>query len=232
MTAHSLAEAYADAAHRLVGSLGVVGNLVPLLDDCAALTGGQAAGLLARGATGGLELVSATSHRAAELELYELQHETGPCVEAVQTGRVVITRTDAAPTRRTDLQREMAAAGFRTITAFPVLWHHDPIGAVNVFHTESVELTPELRRTGEAFATMAALVLAQPSSVSTEQIEVRVLEILQSRVVVEQAKGVVAYQEDVDMETAFRVVLRMAAVEGISVLDVALRIVGDAGPRT
>lgn len=75
---------------------------------------------------------------------------------------------------------------------------------------------------------MAALVLARPSDLSTEEIERRVLETLESRVVVEQAKGVIAYRQEVDMEAAFRYLVGVAAEEGSSVSEVAARTVAEA----
>lgn len=231
MTAHTLAEAYADAASRLAGRTDVLGNTIALLTDVAALMAGEAAGLLVQRPAGGLELVACTSHRATELELYERQVQLGPCSEAISTGRFVSAGPDDLASRWDGVGRAMLDAGFRRVEAFPVFWHETVLGALNVFHTEDRELGPEEQRTGATFATLAALVLARPGQLSGGTVQQQVLEALESRVTLEQAKGVLSYVWKVDMARAYELLVQAAADQGRPLTEVAARIVADAGRR-
>jgi len=231
MTADTLAQAYADAASRLAGRTDVLGNTVALLTDAAALMTADAAGLLVQRPTGGLELVACTSHQATELELYERQVQLGPCSEAISTGRFVSAGPDDLASRWDGVGQAMLDAGFRRVEAFPVFWRETVLGALNVFHTEDRLLGPEHERVGATFATLAALVLARPGDLPTGAVQQQVLEALESRVVVEQAKGVLSYVWKVDMAGAYELLVRAAADQRRPLAEVAARIVADAGRR-
>lgn len=232
MTTRTWGEALAEATLRLTRADAVLDNVVSLLDDAATVTGASSAGLLAAGPGGALELVAATSHGTGELELYELQHDQGPCLEATRTRAVVAASSEDLTSRWADVGRAMLRAGIRSVQAFPVLWHDDAVGALNLFHHDDDGLTDERRQAGSAFANLAALALSRPAAVSTEVLQQRVLEALEHRLVVEQAKGVLAYVWDVDMPEAYRLLVRTAADQGLPLTAVAARIVQDAGPRS
>ena len=231
MTAQTLAQAYADAAQRLAGRTDVLGNTVALLQDAAALLGGEAAGLLVRRPDGALELVACTSHRARELELYERQERRGPCAEAISSGRLVTAGPDELGARWDGVGQAVLDAGFRRVDAFPVFWHDDVLGALNVFHTGDGAPGPEAERTGATFATMAALLLARPGDLSVGTIQQQVLEALESRVVVEQAKGVLSYLWKVDMAQAYQLLVQAAVDQGRPLTEVAARVVRNASRR-
>ncbi len=230
MTVRTWAETLAEATFRLTGAGDVLDDLVALLGDAATITGASAAGLLAVGPAGALELVAATSHGTAELELYELQNDQGPCVEAIRTRAVVAASAEDLTFRWADVGRSMLRSGIRSVHAFPVLWHGDAVGALNLFHRDDGGLTDERRRAGHAVANLAALALSRPAEVSTVVLQQRVLEALEHRLVVEQAKGVLAYVWDVDMAEAYGLIVRTAAGQGRPLTEVAARIVEDAGP--
>ncbi|GAA1434592.1 GAF and ANTAR domain-containing protein [Microlunatus lacustris] len=231
MTAHTLAQAYADAASRLAGRADVLGNTIALLTDAAALMAGDAAGLLVQRPSGGLKLVACTSHRATELELYERQERSGPCSEAISTGRFVSAGPDDLASRWDGVGQAMLDAGFRRVEAFPVLWQETVLGALNVFHTEDRPLGPENERAGATFATLAALLLARPGDLSTGTVQQQVLEALESRVTLEQAKGVLSYLWKVDMARSYDLLVQASADQGRPLTEVAARIVADAGRR-
>ncbi|SDT32727.1 GAF domain-containing protein [Friedmanniella luteola] len=231
MTAQTLAEAYADAARRLAGRTDVLGNVVALLVDAAALLGGQAAGLLVRRPDNTLELVASTSHRPAELDLYQRQQRWGPCVQAVRTGRVVVAGAHELGERWNGIGVAVLDAGFCRLEAFPVFWHDDVLGALTVLHAEDRPLDPDAEETGATFATMASLALARPAEQSTSSVEQLVLQALESRVVVEQAKGVLAYDWGVDTPAAYALLVRAASDQDRPLTEVAARIVADASRR-
>src|SRR4051794_9256123 len=89
MTAHTIAEAFADAAARLTDGVDAPGALVALLGDSTALLEMASAGLLVDVPGEGLALLSSTSHATDLLELYELQNGLGPCIQAIRDNTMV-----------------------------------------------------------------------------------------------------------------------------------------------
>src|SRR3954451_13602393 len=87
MSSPEAMQALAHAAAAVVARDDLAGSLVRLLDDCCRLLGAGAAGLLALAPDNSLELLSATSHASAELELYQIQLSEGPCLEAIKLSR-------------------------------------------------------------------------------------------------------------------------------------------------
>ena len=122
MSPRTAAEALAEAAASLVRpDSDVAGILAELLVSYSDLVWADAAGLLVRTESGAIELLSATSHRAAELELYQLQTHSGPCVDAVDTGREVVVGTPSdIENRWPQVGPAFVAAGYQTVHATPM----------------------------------------------------------------------------------------------------------------
>lgn len=163
MTAHTIAEAFADAAARLTSGVDQSGDLVALLADCTALLGAESAGLLVDVPGEGLALLSSTSHATDVLELYELQNGLGPCIEAVQDNKEVWADEDELTNGWPPVGRAIAGAGYSAVHAFPLRWHDQAVGALNIFLGHEGELDQDQRRLGQAFANMAVAVLAGPA---------------------------------------------------------------------
>src|SRR3954454_21472996 len=143
MTARTSAQALADIATALVGEPEITGLLARLVQDCAELLPADAAAILVLTGDGDLDLLSATSHRAAELELYQAQHDTGPCVEVVQVGQplqVVGAREIAG--RWESVGQRIVDEGYRAVYGFPMHWRDHVIGGLNLFSTTARELEP------------------------------------------------------------------------------------------
>lgn len=98
MNAKSASQAFVDGA-AIVQQQDLADTVARLLENCAGLTGATAIGLLVRNERSELELLSPTSHQAAELDLYQLQHETGPCVDAARDGIARSAYIDDIPAR-------------------------------------------------------------------------------------------------------------------------------------
>jgi GAF domain len=162
MTSTTAAQAFADAASRMVSRSDIAGDLVLLLIDCADLLSAEAVGLLVAVPDNGLELLSSSTHQARELEAYELQNGTGPCIDAIRLGEHVTAISPELDSAWAPLGARIVAHGFRSVHAFPLTWHGTAIGALNVFHADAVVLDDGDRLLAGTFADLATAVLARP----------------------------------------------------------------------
>jgi len=223
-------EAMARAASTLVCDHDVTDVLAQLLADAAESMNASAAGMLLLRPRGLLEVLTATSHRALDLELYQAQERRGPCAEAATTDSTVVGSDPAAIRARwPDLAPMVESAGYRAVQAHPLHWHGQVLGALNLFHDH--ELTDEPLELGQAFADVATLVMLTPSHLSQPALTALVDAALTGRTIIEQAKGVLAYQRAMSTEQAYAVLLQQARDAGRSVTAVAQSVVRSAYTR-
>lgn len=231
MSAVTAAQAFADAAAAMVNQHDVTDTLAHLLSSYADLTGAAAAGMLVQDDQGQLELLSATSHQATELELYQLQHDSGPCVEAFQSGTAVITQSgDDLTGRWGEVGTAIRTAGYSAVVAVPLRWHGQVLGAMNAFHRTSETLTAEARLLSQAFGDVATMVIVQ-TELSTAQVEERIRTVLGGRTVVELAKGVIAHTTGLDMAAAYRLLVERALENGATLTETADEVIRQAQYR-
>jgi len=221
MTSHTVPEAFAAAAARLTRGNDAAGSLLALLRDCAWLMDADAVGILIVSTEERLELLSSTSHTATVLELYELQNGRGPCVEAVRTNAVISAAMPELIDRWVPVGPALVDAGYRAVQAFPLRWQDQAVGALNVFNRRVRPLDSDHEQLGQAFANMAVAVLAQPSDPSWTSVQERVARILTERVAIEQAKGVLAVQNNIGVADAFIQLVESAERRGVPLSDQA-----------
>ncbi|GAB2614903.1 GAF and ANTAR domain-containing protein [Kribbella endophytica] len=232
MTASTASQAFVDAAAAMVSQRDVADTLSRLLADCAKFTAADAIGVLVRDEQGRLEVLSATSHRAAELELYQLQHDTGPCVDAAREGVATSVDTDADITGRWDKVGEaIIAAGFHAVHAVPLRWHGHLIGAMNAFHSVPATLDDETRQLTQAFADIATVAIVQTTDLTDNQLEERIRTALAGRTVIEQAKGVLAHTSNLDMAAAYQHLVQHASDNATTLTGAATEIIQQAQQR-
>ncbi|MGY4642325.1 GAF and ANTAR domain-containing protein [Cellulomonas sp. URHB0016] len=232
MSARTSAQVLADVASALVADHETTGLLARLVSDAAEVLPADAVALLVRSEDGGLELLSATSHRAAELELYQSQRLEGPCVDVIRTGTLVSAHgADEIAERWGKVGRAVVDAGFLAVYAFPMHWRDHVVGGLNVFSAGADELSPSAVALGQSLANFATLAIVQPTALADDELGRRVTEALAGRVVVERAKGVLAVQLDVDMAQAYAELLRRSSSDGSSLAATAEQIVHAAQQR-
>ena len=201
--------AVAEMAAALVQPYDVIGTVVDILTAAAHTAGAAAGGLILRRlGQDRLQLLAATSHRAEELELYQTQHEQGPCFDAVETGEPVTADSAAdIQSRWPHIAAAFQRAGFDAVHAVPMSWHGDVIGALNLF------FTPDNVPTGapvQVFADIGALAIVHAAPVTATQVLTRTRSALDERTVIEQAKGVLAQQGNLPMDAAYQLLLDTA----------------------
>lgn len=228
MSPRTATAALADALQGLVTEdIDVTDMLADLVADCVAVTGADAVALLVQDIDEELAMLTASSHRAAEIEMLQIQGSRGPCLDCIGAGTSVhAAGLDVLIERWGQVGRGIFDAGFAAVEAYPMRWHGVAFGGLNVFHTDpDAARHPEV---GQAFADVATLVILQSLVVSREQLLTRLHEAVGAREVVEQAKGVLAYTRKIDLATAYEELVRRSQVDGGSLTQVARTVIDDA----
>jgi hypothetical protein len=198
------ANALATAISALVGDYDMVGTLSRLCDDCTDVTGAAAAGLMLADGGGPLEMMAASSHRATDIDLYEIQAGEGPCIEAAKTGKMIIAcSADEIIARWPAFGPRAVTAGFLATAACPLRWHEDVIGAINVFFPRARGIDGDAQRVVQAFADVATIAIIHAGLPPTGDLVRITRRALAARTVVEQAKGVISAQTGLDMAASF-----------------------------
>lgn len=198
-----LSETFVELADTLVTGFDVVDLVHTLATRCVELTDVDSAGIMLADVDGSLRLIGSSSERAQVVELLELQLAEGPCVESFRTGEQVyadLHGTDRWPT----VAAEAIKHGFGSVVALPMRLRGSAIGAVNLFRTQRSEPTTRDLVVCRALADVATIGLLQERAVREARILADQLQsALNSRIVVEQAKGVLAERLGVDLNAAF-----------------------------
>jgi len=228
VTTRTAGDAFASATAALVTQTDTAGILANVLADTAEVLQAHSVGLLVYAPSRSqLELLSSTSHVAAELELYQLQHDTGPCLEVLQSNQpVVVSLQSGMRDRWPPVGSAIAEAGFVAVHAYPLHWRGRTIGALNVFFAQ--DLADEVDPHGQMFADIATLVVTQQRELSEPAISARIDEALRGRIVIEQAKGVIAYRESLSIAESYVWLRSMAVDRGLTLSEAAQLVIDQA----
>ncbi|KLL09920.1 GAF and ANTAR domain-containing protein [Protofrankia coriariae] len=222
-----LSEAFVALADSLVADYDVADLLRRLADHCVTLLDVAAAGLLLADQRGSLQVVAASSETSRLLELFQLQHDQGPCLDCYHTGTAVtVPDVDLAARRWPIFTAETRAAGYRSVHALPMRLRDEVIGTLNLFGTRPGRLDDADARIGQALADVATIAILQERAIRHQEMLAEQLQhALTSRVVIEQAKGVLAERGSLDMDQAFNRLRRHARNTNTRLTDLARGIV-------
>lgn len=218
-----LAEVFVELADTLVEDFDVVDLLQTLADRVVELLGADASGLMLADQRGELQLMASTLERARLLELFELQVAEGPCRECFTTGEA-ITNVDLAEShQRWPLFTPAAvAAGFGATHALPMKLRGTIIGVLNLFSDTPVHLSDEDIAVGQAMADVATIgVLHERSLFEQARLSEQLQTALHSRILIEQAKGVLSARAEISVSEAFTRMRTHARNRGLTLTVVA-----------
>ena len=208
VTEQRLTQVFVELADTLVDEFDALDFLSTLTDRSVELLGADAAGVILKDLRGGMQVVASTSDKVKLLELFELQNQEGPCLDCVQSGRAVVNVDVAtAAARWPRFTAAAAEVGFQTAHAIPLRLRDSVVGAMNLFYASPTDLDSGEVALGQALADVATIGLLQEravreSSLIAEQLQTA----LNSRILIEQAKGVLMARSDVDVDQAFRLI--------------------------
>jgi GAF domain-containing protein len=232
VSAQRLAAIFVEVADTLVDEFDLIDFLHMLTDRAALLVDAAAVGIVLADPRGTLEFMAGSNENAKILELFQLQNHEGPCLEAFRTARPVINvDLGAAGGRWPKFAPRATALGFHAVHAFPLRLRQQSIGAMNVFGaTKGGDFEDTDVTVMQALADVASIALIQErvirrGAVLTEQLQAA----LDSRVVIEQAKGAVAQARGVSVDEAFASIRSYARRNNRRLTDVAGTIVANPG---
>ncbi|GAB2972349.1 GAF and ANTAR domain-containing protein [Amycolatopsis acidiphila] len=200
-----LARVFVELADTLVDDFDMLEFLSMLVERCVELLEVAAAGVVLSDQRGGLAMAAASSEQARLIEVFAVQTGDGPCLDCVRTGRPVSSGDLAAEDHRWPRFAPAArAAGFAAAHAVPMRLRTTVIGAVNLLNTHPDGVDEDSVRLGQALADVATIGMLQQRTLHDSTVLVEQLQTaLTSRVVIEQATGVLSSHGGLDMQEAF-----------------------------
>lgn len=230
----TLARALVELADTLVADFDVVELLSRLADRCLDVLDVSASGIMLADASGDLRVMASSSETMRLLELFEVQSQEGPCLDCYRSGRPVVNRDLATATEQWPrFAVEAREAGFASVHALPMRLRGSVIGALNLFHETAGRMTQADVDAGRALADIATIAILQHRAAHEAQlINEQLNNALNTRVVIEQAKGMIAEREALDLESSFLLLRNHARNHNLRLADVATAITtGGTLPR-
>ena len=217
-----LAETFLLLADTIVDDFDVIDLLTMLSGRCVDLLEASASGILLVDANGALQVVAASSEQATLLELFQIQNEEGPCLDAFRTGEPVIHDDLEGPNPWSRFAPAATEAGFRSVHAFPMRLRASVLGTLNLFMTTVGPLSDADVTVARAFADAATIALVQERSASdSRQLAAQLQGALNSRIVIEQAKGTISERDGIGMDEAFERLRSYARTHNRKLVDIA-----------
>lgn len=223
-----LASAFVTLSDTLVDDFDVVDLLYELVYTCVDVLDASAAGLLLASKNGQLQVVAASSEGARILELFQIQHQEGPCLDCFQSGSPVRTeRLDGSETRWPQFAPAASEQGYVRVLALPMRLRGQVVGALNLLgDTHAPSISEQAIPVAQAMADVATIAiltdrLARSRDLLAEQLQFA----LDSRVVIEQAKGTLATRLDIDHDAAFTLLHQRARGQRRTLREVAAEVI-------
>ena len=200
-----LVETFVELADTLVEDFDVVDFFSSLTERAVELGIASEAGILLVDELGDLQFIAASHERAHLLELFQVQNQEGPCQDCFTTGVPVgVGDLEAASDRWPLFAPRALAAGFRSVQAVPLRLRGAVLGAFNLFLTEPGGIDEAAETVVQAMADVATIGLLQQRELDrAHAVEGQLQRALQTRIGIEQAKGIIAEQMGIPMDAAF-----------------------------
>jgi hypothetical protein len=224
----------AAATATLVTDHDILGTITNLLNGCADCVGADAAGIiLATPDTGRPEFLAATDHRAQHLEVYQVQTEEGPGIDCTATGETItVSGLAQIAARWPTVHDAFRGAGFDAVHAAPMNWQGRTLGAVNLFfdaeHHPGDHPGDQTALIAQAFADIACLVVIHTGDLPTTHITAQTRAALDERTIIERAKGVIAYTNNLPMDAAFDHLTALAREQNQTLTTTATAVIDQA----
>jgi len=230
-----VSKAFVALADTLVADYDIIDLLDKLVAHSVALLAADAAGLLLGDANGQLRVAAASSEDTNTMELLQLQSDEGPCLEAYRNVTQVPVPdlaqvVDRWPTFVAAVER---AGAFQSVHALPLRLRGQAVGALGLFHRTPGPLPDADVALGQALADVATIgILSERAIRRGEVVNEQLQTALNSRVIVEQAKGVIAQRLGVGMDVAFDQLRRYARANNLRLAELARQTVqGELDPK-
>jgi GAF domain-containing protein len=222
MDGNLLAEAFVELTDTMVDDFDIIDFLHVLTSRSVELLNVSAAGLLLADPRGELRVVAASSEAARLLELFQLQSDHGPCLDCFRSGQPVGATDLGTETRWPEFAAAAGQAGFSAVQALPMRLRAQVIGALNLFRASPGSFDTETVHVGQALADVATISLLNERSIRrSDTLNEQLQTALNSRVIIEQAKGKLAERLGIDVDQAFTLLREQARSRNLRLSDLA-----------
>lgn len=220
--------AFVELSNELVDDYDVVDMLSQLATNCASLLDVSSAGLLLADENGSLHLVASSSERTHHLEVFQLQRDEGPCLDCYHArAPILVPELDTEESRWPQFCRAARVVGFKSVHALPMRLKNTVLGTLGLFGEETGSLADDDLALAQALVHVASVAIVnERSAADRATVHSQLQHALTSRIVVEQAKGVIAQAANLSMEDAFAILRRYARDHGRKLSDVSAEVVG------
>jgi transcriptional regulator with GAF, ATPase, and Fis domain len=220
-------DTFVELADTLVADYDVIDFLDMLARRAVDLLGVTACGLLLVDHHQVLNLVAASSEQTRLLELFQLQNSEGPCLDCYHTGMPVHSSDLAEVEERWPLFAPAAIdTGYAAVQALPMRLRDATIGAMNLFSAAPGALDPEAIALGQALADVATIGILHERAVRQHEVVTGQLQAaLNTRILIEQAKGVLAERLSISVDDAFTALRGHARAGNHKLRDVATAVI-------
>ncbi|MDE3082945.1 MAG: GAF and ANTAR domain-containing protein [Acidobacteriota bacterium] len=217
-----------ELADNLVDNYDVIDILTVMSDRCVEAIGVDAAGVMLALPGGELQFVASSSESMRVLELFQIQVNEGPCVDCYSGGIAVIEPALSEPDERWPRFTPRALAqGFHSVHCLPMRLRGRTIGALNLFRSSEGALDESDIVVAQGLADVATIAILQhQTSLNSKMLTDQLSNALNSRIIIEQAKGMISQATACDMDQAFVWLRAQARNHNERLTDVAARIVG------
>jgi len=222
-----LVDVFTTLADTLVADYDVISLLQTLVETCAEVFDVTAAGILLVDKSGQLEVAASTSEASRLVEIMQIDAEEGPCMDCFTTGKVISVPNIAEGPPRWERFRDGAREqGFQSVYAIPLRLRDATIGALNLLREHVGELNPRDIRAAQALADVATIgVLHERSLQESSIVQEQLRRALGTRVLIEQAKGVLSHTHDISTEEAFELLRKHARSNRMLLARVAEQVI-------
>jgi len=222
-----LSRAFVALADTLVTDYDLVELMQTLVETCADVLDVTAAGLLLKDASDDLHVLASTTEDARFVEVVQLGVESGPCWDCAATGRAVsVPDIEATGDRWPEFRDAALQRGLRAVHATPLRLRETVIGTVNLFNMRTGALNASDAAAAQALSDVATIgILSERATRQHELVGAQLQRALDSRVVIEQAKGVLAQSLGLSVDDAFGVLRSFARARNRGLRDVAAALV-------
>jgi GAF domain-containing protein len=201
----------------------IVDFLSSLARRCVELFETVEAGLMVAESSGTVQVVASSSHQMHLLELFEVQQDQGPCLDCYRTGTAVVSTDLAVESARwPTFAPEALAAGFSSVHALPMRLRDEVIGSLNLLVRPAGGLDATDLTAAQALADVATISILQHRAAEEARLLAEQLQYaLNSRVTIEQAKGVLSERSGLDPDIAFESLRKYSRNNNARLVDVA-----------
>lgn len=170
--------------------------------------------------------VAATSEAVIEIERVQEEHQQGPCVAAFQSGQMVVISAIADLDRWPSYRHAAADSGFVAVVGIPLAVNGSRVGSLNVYDTKEREWSPDDLAAAGVLADIATAYIVRAGELTeARRLSAQLQHALNARIVIEQAKGMLARDHDLSVDEAFELLRRHARSNNVSLRSVGHAIV-------